>query len=257
MPSEKMNLIADTHMHTTASTHAYSTLQEMVHAAAVRGLYAVAVTDHGNRMPGAPGRWYFENLRVVPRVLEGVLVLRGQETNILDGEGHIDLEERDAESLDWIVASIHTPVVRGKLPVGGDVTDVWLKIAEDPRVNVIAHSGTAEYPYDYDTVLPAFAAGGKLVELNESTFHNRKSSVTNCVEIMKRCKKLGVPIIVDSDAHFSTMVGEFTRSKQLLRELDFPPELVVNSSVPRFREYLEKYSRVFQDPALQNAEQRK
>ena len=255
MPSGKIDLVADTHMHTTASTHAYSTLQEMVHAAAAKGLYAVAITDHGYRMPGAPGSWYFANLKVVPHVLEGVLVLRGQETNILDGEGHIDLEETDAEGLDWVVASIHTPVVKNKIPMGGDVTDVWLRIAGDPRINVIGHSGTAEYPYDYDTVLPAFAEGGKLVELNESTFHNRKSSVTNCVEIMKRCKKLGVPVIVDSDAHFSTMVGEFTYSKQLLRELEFPPELVVNSSIPRFRAYLEKHSRVFRDSALKTAEE--
>lgn len=32
-----MKLIADTHTHTVASTHAYSTLQEMVHAAAEKG----------------------------------------------------------------------------------------------------------------------------------------------------------------------------------------------------------------------------
>ena len=34
-----MKLIADTHTHTIASTHAYSTLQEMVHAAAEKKLF--------------------------------------------------------------------------------------------------------------------------------------------------------------------------------------------------------------------------
>lgn len=255
MPEEEINLIADTHMHTTASTHAYSTLQEMVHAAAEKKLYAVAVTDHGNRMPGSPGEWYFENLRVVPHMLEGVLVLRGQEANVIDMDGNIDLAEKDAEILDWVVASIHRPVVKGKIPFGRDVTGVWLNIAKNPRVNVIGHSGTADYPYDFDTVLPVFGRTGKLVELNESTFFNRKSSVTNCVRIMKLCKKYGVPIIVNSDAHFSTMVGDFTNSKRLLRELDFPAELVVNSSIPRFQAYLKEYSRVFRDPALEQVEQ--
>lgn len=250
MPDEEINLIADTHMHTTASTHAYSTLQEMVHAAALKKLYAVAITDHGRRMPGAPGTWYFENLRVVPHRLEGVLVLRGQETNVLDAEGHVDLEPRDTETLDWIVASIHSPVVEGKIAPGEDVTEVWLNVAKDPRIHVIGHSGTADYPYDLERVLPEFGREGKLVELNESTFFNRKSSVANCTKIMKLCKKLGVPIVVDSDAHFSSMVGSFSHSKQLLRELDFPPELIVNSSVPRFCAYLKERSRVFQDPAL-------
>lgn len=50
-----MNIIADTHCHTLASTHAYSTLSEMVHAAAVKGLYAIAITDHGVAMQ-APGK---------------------------------------------------------------------------------------------------------------------------------------------------------------------------------------------------------
>ena len=254
MPKDKFNLIADAHTHTTASTHAYSTLQEMVHAAAEKKLYAIAITDHAHDMPGAPGDWYFENLRVVPHILEGVLVLRGQETNILDLEGHIDLTDKEAESLDWIVASIHRPVVEGKIASGADVTDVWLSVAKNPRVNVIGHSGTADYPYDYETVVPEFGREGKLVELNESSFYNRKSSIQNCVEIMKSCKKHGVPIIVDSDAHFSSMVGNFTHSRQLLREINFPPELVVNSSVSRFQDYLKKYSRVFQDSALEQVQ---
>lgn len=255
MPEGEIDLIADSHMHTTASTHAYSTLQEMVHAAATKKLYAVAITDHGYSMPGSPGSWYFENLWVVPHMLEGVLVLRGQETNILDPEGHIDLKENDAAALDWIVASIHRPVVKDTIAAGEDVTGVWLNVAKNPRVNVIGHSGTADYPYDYERVLPVFGGAGKLVELNESTFFNRKSSVENCVKIMKLCKKHGVPIIVNTDAHFSTMVGNFMNSKRLLRELDFPPELVVNSSVSRFRAYLKKYSRVFRDPALKRVEQ--
>jgi putative hydrolase len=89
-----MNLIADTHTHTIASTHAYSTLTEMVHAAAERGLYAIAITDHGAEMPGSPGRWYFHNLKVVPRNLEGVLVLRGQEADVVNFEGDTDLYSR-------------------------------------------------------------------------------------------------------------------------------------------------------------------
>ena len=254
-----MNLIADTHTHTIASTHAYSTLQENVSAAAKMGLYALAVTDHGALMPGAPGRWYFENLRVVPRKLDGVLVLRGEEANLIDADGHTDLIPTDLESLDWVVASIHRQVFCRYAPAGDwfrpvepsgpatkeEVTQAWLNTAKNPRVNVIGHSGTAEYPYDYETVIQEFGRNGKLVELNESTFSGRKSSVPNCTIIMKLCRKHGVPIIVNSDAHFSTRIGCFPSSLRLLDEIGFPEELVVNSSAERFEAYLREYTGVF------------
>lgn len=237
-----MNLIADTHTHTIASTHAYCTLTEMVHAAAVQKLFAIAVTDHGPDMPGAPGRWYFHNLKVVPRELEGVLVLRGEETNVIDFEGRTDLNREDADCLDWVVASMHEVTMRDKAPTEEKVTHAWLEIAKNPLVRVIGHSGSGQYRYDYEKVLPVFAQNGKLVELNEATFTGRTQSIPNCAQIMKLCKKHGVPIIVNSDAHFSAQVGRFPQSLQLLREIDFPEELVVNSSVRRFSAYLKQYT---------------
>ncbi|HBQ46101.1 MAG TPA: phosphatase [Ruminococcaceae bacterium] len=242
-----MNLIADTHMHTVASTHAYSTVQEMVHAAAQRKLYAVAITDHGYRMPGSPGAWYFKNMTTLPRVLEGVLVLRGEEANVVDFEGNLDLLEKDAKVLDWVVASMHHPVLKDFAPTPDEVTHAWLNVAKDPNVNVIGHCGTEEYRFDYERVLPEFGRQGKLVELNEETFTGRPGSVQNCVRIMKLCKKHGVPVIVDSDAHFSTLVGHFEHSLKLLKEIEFPEELVVNSSVERFRAYLKQYTGVFRE----------
>lgn len=245
-----MKLIADTHTHTTASTHAYSTLQEMVHAAAQKGLYSIAITDHGIDMPGSAGQWYFQNLIVVPHLFEGVLVLRGEETNVIDFDGNTDLLDKDKNSLDWVVASIHEVAMRDKNVTAEAVTNAWLNIAKNPKINVIGHSGSEEYKYDYEKVIPEFGRNGKLVELNEGTFSGRENSVPNCVKIMKICKKSGVPIIVDSDAHFSTRVGEFGNSLKLLKEIDFPEELVVNSSVERFNAYLKQYTDVFGDPSL-------
>ena len=100
-------IIADLHTHTLASTHAYSSLTEMVRAASERGLYAIAITDHGKAMPGSPRDWYFGNLREVPLRYRGVLTLAGMEANVLDFEGRLDLEPGDARALDWVVASIH------------------------------------------------------------------------------------------------------------------------------------------------------
>ncbi|WP_444640855.1 phosphatase [Caproiciproducens sp. R1] len=246
-----MNIIADTHTHTIASTHAYSTLQEMVHAAFLKKLYAIAITDHGITMPGAPGRWYFHNLRIVPHLLEGVLVLRGQETNIIDFDGNIDLEKDSISTMDWVVASIHAEAIPKERPTVEEVTNAWMNIAKNPHIHVIGHSGTQKYRYDYESVIPEFGRRGKLVELNESSFTGRESSIPNCKKIMEICKKRDVPVIVNTDSHFSSLVGCFDRSLALLKEVDFPEELVVNSSVERFQAYLREYTDVFSDPLLQ------
>ena len=199
-----MKLIADTHTHTTASTHAYSTLQEMVHAAAEKGLFAIGITDHGYSMPGGPGAWYFGNLHSVPKRLENVWVLRGAEANVVDYEGHLDIPEEDLRRLDWVVASIHSCCMpEGVVPTRELCTRLWLEVAKNPYVNVIGHSGSPDYAYDYEWVIPEFGRNGKLVEINSHSFEVRASYIPNCREIARLCMKYRVPVIVNSDAHFS------------------------------------------------------
>ena len=47
-----MKILADTHSHTLASGHAYSTITEMAEAAAAKGLEVLALTEHAPKMPG-------------------------------------------------------------------------------------------------------------------------------------------------------------------------------------------------------------
>lgn len=242
-----MKIIADTHTHTLASTHAYSTLTEMVHAAAAAGLSAIAVTDHGISMPGAPGQWYFKNMQVLPRVMDGVLLLRGIEANVMDYAGTLDIVEDDLETLEWVVASIHDNLMDSAAATVERCTEAWLQVAKNPKVNVIGHSGSPRYAYDYETVIPEFGRMGKLVELNENSFRVRKGSIPNCIAIAKCCKKHGVPMVVNSDAHFHTLLGHYENSLAVLEEIGFPEELVVNSSMTRFQAYLKEYTQVFSD----------
>ena len=108
-----MEIIADLHTHTIASTHAYSTITEMVQAASAKNLYAIAITDHGRQMPGSPREFYFETMGTfVPKELFGVRVLKGMEANILDYDGNIDCDDFLADKLDWIVASMHTQIIK-------------------------------------------------------------------------------------------------------------------------------------------------
>ena len=81
------NIIADLHTHSLASTHAYSTIREMVDSAAEKGLKAIAITDHARTMPGAPGPWFFNSMHELPLLYRGILLIAGMEANVIDLNG--------------------------------------------------------------------------------------------------------------------------------------------------------------------------
>lgn len=61
-----MKIIADTHAHTLASGHAYSTIREMAAAAADRGMQVLALTEHAPEMPGTCSLFYFQTCASSP-----------------------------------------------------------------------------------------------------------------------------------------------------------------------------------------------
>ncbi|MEF1307797.1 phosphatase, partial [Vibrio owensii] len=74
-----MDIVIDSHTHTIASGHAYSTILENALSAKNKGLKLLCTTDHAPEMPGAPHYWYFNNQRILPRFLHDVGILRGVE----------------------------------------------------------------------------------------------------------------------------------------------------------------------------------
>ena len=78
-----MKLLVDTHTHTVASGHAYSTLRENALFAAKKGLEAFCCTDHGPGMKGIVPAFSLNVLMSVPDEIEGVRLIRGCELNIL------------------------------------------------------------------------------------------------------------------------------------------------------------------------------
>ena len=228
------NIIADLHTHSLASTHAYSTIREMVDSAAEKGLKAIAITDHARTMPGAPGPWFFNSMHELPLLYRGILLIAGMEANVIDLNGTLDINETERRDVNWLVASIHNLGLPGlENPTVEKCTQLWLNIAHDPKVNVIGHSGSPEFRYDYETVIPEFGRNHKLVEINSHSFEVRKANIPNCREIALCCKKHRVPVIVSSDAHFETQVKDHTAALEMLREIAFPEELILNANTNR------------------------
>ncbi len=239
MGVKSLKIIADLHTHTIASTHAYATVTEMATEAEKMGLFALAITDHARKMPGAPGPFYFESLGILPHYIGSVRVLRGIEANICDYNGNIDVENKLQDYLEWIVASLHTLTIEGEATFE-KCTNTYLKLAQTPHVNVIGHSGSEYFKYDYEKVIPVFAKNGKLVEINDSAFRYNKSFLPNCVKIAKLCKKHGARICVNTDSHFTHTVGRAYQTLEMLKDIDFPEKLIVNANINNLKAYFDE-----------------
>ncbi len=246
-----MHYEVDTHTHTLASGHAYNTIMEMVQAAAAKGLKALAITDHtrgipGHTMDGAPAEVYFKNTHVIPRELCGIRVLMGAEVNILNG-GSIDLSEKALKGLDIVIASIH-PQCYDDEGIEKN-TAAMLKVIENPYVDILGHPDGSDWPLDYEQLVARAAQTGTIFELNENSYRDpglRKNSKENQMTYLALCKKYGVPVTIGSDAHFMDVVGQHEHNEVILKEADFPMELVMNTSAEKLINYLKARKARFQ-----------
>ena len=240
-----MNIIADLHTHTVASTHAYSTISEMVESAKNKGLFALGVTDHSMTMVGAPDEIYFRNLHVLPQYMDTVRVLKGIEANIASYDGKLDADNSLLKHLEWVVASLHSITVVDGEPDVEKCTSAYIAVCDNPFVNVIGHSGSDYYAYDYEKVIKRCAATSTLVEINSAAIRNGRSKVENCIKIAELCKKHNARVVVDSDAHILNDVANVPEAITLLESINFPQELVVNSSVENLKEYFKEKNITF------------
>lgn len=232
-----MNISVDAHCHTIASTHAYSTVRELAEEAKNKGLEAIAVTDHGVELPDSPHIWHFQNLKTIPDYINGVRILKGCEANILDELGRIDMPDAVLKKLDIVIASIHHPTYKPKSD-STDHTPAYLHVLDNPNVDILGHSGWADFQYNHEKVLTKAKVMHKLIEINSHTFVARKDSSEICRKIALECKRLEVPIVVSSDAHICFEVGGFDLALKTLAQIDFPEKLIMNASLASLADYL-------------------
>ncbi len=226
----------DLHCHTIASTHAYSTIMENATVAYQKSLSAIAITDHSPSMPDSPHPWHFECLRQLPKEVNGVRILSGCEADILDLEGNLGLDEFNLSRLDIVIASVHTPTYRDI--DSPDNTSAYLAALENKYVDILGHIGNPRCKFDIEKVLKRAGELGKFIEINNNTFQIRKPNIELCREIALSAKRLGVYVVVNSDAHFCQNVGCFSEALKLLEEIDFPEELIANRNLESLKKAL-------------------
>ena len=198
----------DLHVHSTWSGDGRSSLDDMVAAAAGRGLEYVAMTEHGEdlAMNGLSRKRIAEEAIELERLREvypELRILQGSELNI-GADGSLDYDMEFLLELEWCVASVHSHF---DLPQAQQ-TARMLKAIAHPAVNVIGHltgrriGRRPGIEVDFDAILDAAVATGTALEINS---HLDRLDVP--ADLIRRARERDdVRWIISTDSHH---VGEF------------------------------------------------
>ncbi len=234
-----MKFLTDTHIHTIASGHAYSTFDEILRYASKNGTKLVAITDHTSGLPGGAHDYHFMNLCVFPKEIYGVKILTGAEVNIIDHEGNLDASEEVMKAVDLVIASLHPPCI----PFGNKdkMTHCIEKVMENPLVHIIGHPGDARYPLNFEKIVQKAKTTGTLLEINNASLKPssfRPGVRENLIEMLHYCERYETEVVIGSDAHIFCDVGELQESSDLLEEMNFPSQLVLNTDPQRLLQFI-------------------
>jgi len=219
----------DLHTHSLMSGHGLNTVFEMAAEAKKRRIRILGIADHGPSMEGAPHEGYFWISDKLDG-LEGVKVLLGVEANIINKNGKIDISDNYLGKQKIVIAGIHD-----KTPYKSSSEDHTLSIInamKNPFVKIISHPFKMEFKVNIKKIVEAACSTKTLLELNDQLFE-KESNNTEFLEAYTKlvglCKKSGTPIIIGSDAHVASRIGEDENVLKVKKLIGLTENMIINN----------------------------
>ena len=232
-----MNFIIDLHTHTNTTPHAYSSLEENIRAAKRSGIKILANTMHGPLLQDSPHWWAIANQRTLPDYIDGVRVLKSVEANIINIKGELDINDTIIKTCDIIIGGFHS------IPEYGDTHDITkntesiINVMKNGVVDILVHLGNPIFPIHYEKVVIAAKKYNVAIEINNGSLTtSRAGSKPNCKNIMNLCFKYRPFIALGSDAHFSSLIGDFKEVQKLIK--DYDEDLILNIKEKKLKAFL-------------------
>ncbi|MEM0148134.1 MAG: DNA polymerase/3'-5' exonuclease PolX [Candidatus Micrarchaeaceae archaeon] len=196
------DLKGDLHTHTKESD-GLNTIEEMAEAAKANGFEYFATTNHTKSLKIAHGMNekqfadFFKHVDEINGKNAFPYILKGAEVDILK-DGSLDLDKKSLESMDCVVASVHT----GFNMTEDEITRRVIKAIESKEVNILGHPtgrviGEREQ-YKIDIMKVAEAAESNNVALEINSFINRLDLNDELIHDLSSYK---IFFAIDSDAH--------------------------------------------------------
>lgn len=254
---EQSDIIADMHIHTIFSKHAYSTFSEILNTAQKRNLKYLAITDHLFQ-PKDDLECKHEAIRIqyLEKALNsdieehGINIIGGAEFNLREPLKY----EKKLKYLKWKPVGLHN----FNIDISSlDFNDVIAFIETHfSFYNALAHIerdihklkegfyGKELTPLTqafFITIIDIASTKDLFIEVNESSLRNNEANAVKKIEYyLKTAKNKNIKIYLGSDAHYHAQVGKFPLAIKLLNEIEYPKELILNCNEDLIKEIINK-----------------
>lgn len=223
----------DLHIHTIASGHAQNTILEYINRAKELKMKIIGFSEHGPAVPGSVSETYFKCLDRLPRYVNGVMILRGAEANILDRKGGLDISDKTIENkLDYVIVQFHKNTGWNGVGIKAN-TAALVKAIRSGKINIISHPYLHhDFPLDIKKVSDEACKNNVLPEVNLHylTYDKVKDTIMTdlktMIGIVRKNKK---KIIVNSDAHNIWELGDDSALKKIKKKIGLTDNLIINN----------------------------
>ena len=178
-------------------------------------------------------------MKVIPNEVEGMRILKGVETNLIDDCGNFDINQRVYDVMDIILCGLHPVEAYGETGNKEKNTRAVLNIMRKQKIDIMVHLGNPQFPLDYEAVVKEAKELNIAIELNNSSLvTSRLGSEPNCQKILELCKQYKCMISLGTDSHISYDIGNFEQAERLLNNTNFPENYIINSSIESLENFL-------------------
>lgn len=225
------DIVADLHMHTTASDGRHS-IAEMATAAAQRGLKRIAITDHSRSLTVANGlsadrlRAQMDEIDAYNAGSPALQVLRGLEVDILE-DGGLDMDDDVLDALDWVVGSVHQWMNQDE----ATMTRRLLRAIGSGRLHALGHPtgrlvGRRDgFVFDVDAVFDACEEAGVALEVNASPWRVDLDDRL----IRRALERDRLRLTINTDAHSTADLDQMHFGVRMARRGGASPDRIVNT----------------------------
>lgn len=242
-----ISLKLDSHIHTINSIHAYSTLEECIKAAKIKGIDCLTITDHFG--PFFTNESVFQsyagitNLSRVSKAFDDVNIIVGVEIDIVNKKGDLayfdryfsfdndlSIGEKLCRQCEVIIASYHDFYE----PLSYEEnTEMIMNVIDNPFVHILGHLDRVPGDMNIKKIVSHARDKNKIIEINASTFYLKNES-QKLENLIKLCMELETYVTIGSDAHIANEIGSFEEVISYLTKIKFPKKLIISNNETKF-----------------------